>query len=144
MDMQNKELYWLSFFSDTEADFSGFDIGIFRSREEAEAAASRYRKEVPGFKDYDCDSCILGIPVWNDDDVSAEVYIYQGWNWDSQGDEADCIISSCFVSRSEAEKYFAQAQQRTPRQEWVLNCHIVGQCHWQEGFDREQYGEREE
>ena len=136
MDMQNNTLYWLSFFSDTE-DFSGFDIGIFRSREEAEKVASRYRKEVPGFKDHDCDSSILGIPVWNDEAVSTEVYIYQGWNWNERGDEVDCIISSCFACQSEAEKYFAQAQQRIPRQEWVLNSHIIGQCHWQEGFVRE-------
>ena len=128
--MRYKKLYWLSFFSDTEEDFSGFHIGIFKSREEAEEVASRYRKEVPGFKDYDCDAGILGIPVWNDDDVSTEVYIYQGWNWDEQGDEIDCIISSCFVSQREAEEYFAQAQQQIPRQEWVLNCHEIGQCQW--------------
>jgi len=47
--MQNKMLYRLSFFSDTEEDFDGFHIGLFRSREEAEEVASHYRKEVPGF-----------------------------------------------------------------------------------------------
>ena len=57
--MQDKKLYLLSFFSDTEEDFAGFDIGLFRSREEAEAIASHYRKEVPGFKDYDCDPPVV-------------------------------------------------------------------------------------
>ena len=140
MNMENNKLYWLSFFSDTEEDFPGFDIGIFRSREEAERVASRYRKEVPGFKDYDCDPSIMGIPVWNDADVADKVYIYQGWNWDENGDETDCLISSCFVSQSEAEHYFKDAQERIPRQEWVLNCHVIGQCHWQEGFVREFHG----
>ena len=42
MGMQHNKLYWLSFFSDTEDDFDGFDIGIFRSREEAEIVAFRY------------------------------------------------------------------------------------------------------
>ena len=134
-DMKNKKLYRLSFFSDTEENFSGFDIGIFRFEEEAERVALRYRKEVPGFKDCDCDPSIMGIPMWNDE-VGEKVYIYQGWNWDEHGDEVDCIISSCFVSQNEAEEYFAQTQQRIPRQEWVLNCHVIGQCHWQEGFVR--------
>lgn len=137
MKMTHKKLYRLSFFSDTEDGFPGFDIGIFQSCEEAERVALRYRQEVPGFKDYDCDPSILGIPVWNDDEVIEKVYIFQGWNWDEQGDEIDCIISSYFVSQREAEEYFAQAQQQIPRQEWVLNCHVIGQCQWQEGFDRE-------
>ena len=134
--MSRTKLYRLSFFSDTEEDFGGFDIGIFRSQEEAECVALRYRQEVPGFKDYDCDPSILELSVWNDDAVSEKVYIYRGWNWDEQGDEVDCLISNCFVSRSEAEKYFAQAQQRIPRQQWILNCHVIGQCHWTEGFVR--------
>ena len=138
MGMQHNKLYWLSFFSDTEEDFDGFDIGIFRSREEAERIAFRYRQEVTGFKDYDCDPSIMGIPVWNDAEVVDKVYIYQGWNWDENGDEIDCLISSCFVSQSEAEHYFDDARKRIPRQEWVLNCHVMGQCHWQEGFVREE------
>ena len=138
--MENTKLYRLSFSSDPVGDFSGFDIGIFRSREEAEHVASRYRKEVPGFTDSDCDPTILGIPVWNDAEVADKVYIYQGWNWDENGDETDCLISSCFVSQSEAEHYFEDAQKRFPRQEWVLNCHLIGQCNWQEGFVQEPLG----
>ena len=135
--MQDKKLYLLSFFSDTEEDFAGFDIGLFRSREEAEAIASHYRKEVPGFKDYDCDPSIMGIPVWNNEEVAEKVYIYQGWNWDEHGDEIDCVISSCFVSQAEAEHFLEEAQRQIPRQEWVLNFHIIGKCDWQEGFIRE-------
>ena len=142
--MRNKELYWLSFFSDTVEDFPCFDIGIFKSREEAEWVASRYLQEVPGFKDYDCDPSIMGIPVWDDANVNEEVYIFQGWNWNEYGDEIDCIISSCFVSRNEAETHFTQVQQQIPRQEWVLNRHIIGQCHWKEGFVREQIGGQNE
>ena len=138
--MLHKKLYRLSFFSDTEENFTGVDIGIFRSREEAESVALRYRQEVAGFKDYDCDPGILGIPVWNDDEVSEKVYILRGWNWDEQGDEVDSIISSCFVSQREAVKYFEQEKQRILRQEWVLNSHVIGQCQWQQGFVRELCG----
>ena len=142
--MRNKTLYWLSFFSDTEEDFHSFDIGIFMSREEAECVALRYRKEIPGFKDYDCESSIMGIPVWDDAEVNGEVYICQGWNWDENGDEVDYIISGCFVSQNEAEDYFAQAQQQISRQEWILNRHIIGQCHWENGFVRERSGGKNE
>ena len=142
--MTHKKLYRLSFFSDTEEDFPGFDIGIFKSREEAVCVALRYRQKVPGFKDYDCDPSIIGIPVWDNADANEEVYIYQGWNRNEHGDEIDCIISSCFVSKDEAETFFTQAQQQIPRQEWVLNRHIIGQCHWEEGFVRELSGGQNE
>lgn len=135
--MRTEKLYRLSFFSDTEEDFGpGFDIGMFVSHEDAEQVAVRYRKEIPGFKDYDCDYSIMGIPVYGDAEIVDRVYIYQGWNWDENGDEVDCIISSCFVSKEQAEDAFWQARQYLRRQEWVLNCHIIGQCDWKEGFER--------
>lgn len=136
--MKFEKLYRLSFFSDTEEDFgSGFDIGLFAAWEDAEQVALRYRKEVPGFKDHDCDYSIMGIPVYGDMEIVDRVYIYQGWNWDEDHEEVDCIISSCFASKVQAEEALDQAQRNLPRQEWVLNCHIIGQCDWQEGFVRE-------
>lgn len=88
LKMTHKSCIDFSFFSDTEDGFPGFDIGIFQSCEEAERVALRYRQEVPGFKDYDCDYSILGIPVWNDEVIEESLY-FSGLELDEQGDEID-------------------------------------------------------
>lgn len=131
------KLYSLSFYSDTEDAFGpGFHIGLFATREDAERMARHYRREVPGFKDYDCDYSITPIPIFGDAENIGKVYCYLGWNVNDDLEEIDVLVSSCFLSRKQAEEAFQAAKQHVQRQEWVLNCYTVGQCNWAEGFER--------
>ena len=126
----------LTFYINDDDYEDGFHIGLFATREDAEAVAARYISEVPGFKDYDCTPSVIAFPVIGRSDHTQQVYRFLGWNTNEVMDEVDIIISSCFVNRNEAEKALSQAKEGTPREEWVLNCHTIGQCDWSEGFAR--------
>ena len=130
------KLFDLTFFTNDEDYEEGFHIGLFTTQEEAESVAERYSKEVPGFKDNDCISRVFAFPVIGGTDQTKQVYRILGWNTNENLDEIDILISSCFADRNEAEKALLLAKQRTPREEWALNCHIIGQCDWAEGFVR--------
>ena len=130
------KLFDLTFFTNDEDYEEGFHIGLFTTQEEAESVAERYLKEVPGFKDYDCISRVCAFPVIDGTDQTKQVYRILGWNTSENLNEIDILISSCFADRDEAEKALLLAKQRTPREEWVLNCHIIGKCNWAEGFAR--------
>lgn len=135
------KLYNLTFYTTVEEEYlnqyrDGFDIGLFASREDAEAVKARYCKEVMGFKDYDCDSQITEVSVVGNDPAPQQVYRYVGWNTDEYYDEVDVIESVCYISQSQAIMEMGKTEQQTPRQEWALNRYIVGQCAWQEGFTR--------
>ena len=114
----------------------GFHIGLFSTREQAESVADRYLREVSGFKDYDCMPRVFEFPVIGAVEHTRQVYRFVGWNTNADFDEVDILVSSCFVDRNEAEMALSQAKEVTQREEWVLNCHIIGQCDWAEGFVR--------
>lgn len=85
--MGTGKFYNLTFYTKVEEEYlnqyrDGFDIGLFASREDAETAEARYRKEVMGFKDYDCDSQIIEVSVVGNDPAPQQVYRYVGWNTD--------------------------------------------------------------
>lgn len=130
------KLFDLIFYTNDEAYEEGFHIGLFTTQEEAESVAERYTKEIPGFKDYDCISRVFVLPVIGGTDHPKQVYRFLGWNTNENLDEIDILISSCFADRDEAEKTLLLAKERTPREEWVLNCHTIGRCDWAEGFVR--------
>lgn len=131
------KVYSLCFYSDNDMRIgSGFHIGFFATYQQAEDVALRYQKEVPGFKDYDCDYSIMGVPVFDPTENVTEVYQIQGWNWSDDYEETDCLISSCFVSKDLAEETYAQMRTSTQRQEWALNRYVLGQCLWADGFVR--------
>ena len=130
------KLFDLTFFTNDEDYEEDFHIGLFTTQEEAESVAEHYLKEVPGFKDYDCISRVFVFPVIGGTEQTKQVYRILGWNINENLDEIDILISSCFADRDEAEKALLLAKQRTPREEWVLNCHIIGKCNWEEGFAR--------
>ena len=111
-----------------------FGIGFFRTRGEAEATAQRYMREVPGFRDYECESVLIEIdlPV---PDTHPSVYTYEGWNLDPDGEALD-IVSGFFASAEEAEAAMEAAKSATPRQEWALSHWKIGECDWAEGFER--------
>ena len=131
------KLFDLTFFTNDEDYEEGFHIGLFTTQEEAESVAERYSKEVPGFKDYDCISRVFAFPVIGGIDQIKQVYRILGWNTNENLDEIDILIRSCFADRDEAEKALLLAKESTPREEWVLNCHTIGQCDWAEGFIRD-------
>lgn len=131
------KLYDLTFYSNPNGDYEdSFFIGLFLTQAEAEIVAERYRKEVPGFKDYDCDYRIAAFPVIGDADSIERVYRFIGWNTNEDLDEVDIIISSCFTARERAETEYQTAQEKYPREEWTLDCYTIGHCDWREGFVR--------
>lgn len=131
-----KPLYNLRFFhSPNGDDREGFQIGVFRTREEAEAVKMRYRREVPGFKDYDCESEIAEVPVVGEGEAD-EVYRWQGWNVNEWLDETDILDSVFFIRREDAQASLEQARRRYARMEWGLNRYRIGEeaVGWKEGF----------
>lgn len=132
-----KKLYCLNFYSQPNGDYrEGFHIGLFWTYDEAKRIAVRYKKEVPGFKDYDCDEEITEVSIIGDEEQVSCVYRYTGWNENENFDEVDIIESDCYVDHSKAEEDYHCAQSALDRKEWALNRHVIGQCDWQEGFVR--------
>ena len=116
-----------------------FHIGLFATCEEAESVKEHYRKEIQGFKDYDCKAEITEVPVIGSENMDMEpqrVYRFQGWNVNEDLDEIDIWESDCYVSREQAQADYEKAQIKMSREEWTLNRHVIGQCDWQEGFIR--------
>lgn len=111
-----------------------YDIGIFRTRCDAEMTAQRYLQDVPGFCDYECDYLIHEIELDCADDIS-HIFTYEGWNTDEDGGTVD-IIDGIFPDRAQAEAAMEEAKVSQPRQSWALDCWEIGKCEWAEGFER--------
>lgn len=132
-----EKLYDLTFYTRPNGDYrEGFFIGLFAGRQEAVEVEARYRREVPGFKDYDCEAEIRDVAVIGGRDGIREVYRYTGWNVNADFDEVDIILSDCYASREQAEADYENAKRLAPRQEWALNRYVIGRCHWKDGFVR--------
>lgn len=135
-----RKLYCLTFYAQSGNEYwEGFHIGLFAAREEAESVKEHYRKEIQGFKDYDCKAEITEVPVIGSENMDMEpqrVYRFQGWNVNEDLDEIDIWESDCYVSREQAQADYEKAQIKMSREEWTLNRHVIGQCDWQEGFIR--------
>lgn len=118
-------------------------IGLFASEAEAAGVEQRYRHEVPGFKDYYCDSVITAVPVpegWN---RKSRLYSVCGWNLDDDGEETDILRSDLYPTREGARAALRTAKQETPRQKWSIDPWTLGRCDWAEGFTREYPSGRE-
>ncbi len=129
-------LYCLTFFSNPNGDHrEGFRIGLFRTCAEAEAVEQRYREQVPGFRDCDCEAEIIPVPLLG---VGKEEYVYRfvGWNVNDALDEVDILESDCYSDLRQAETAFRKAKQTYPRAQWSLDRWTIGQCFWQDGFVR--------
>lgn len=136
-----EQLFSLMFYTQPNSTYrDGFHIGFFRTYEEAKMTELFYRKEVLGFKDYPCDAEITEVSVVgpNRNDVNC-IYCYVGWNVNEDLDEIDIIESHCYTDRAQAENDYKKAQTQFSREEWALNCYMIGERHWQEGFVRETY-----
>lgn len=132
-----QKLYCLTFYTQPDGtNRDGFCIGLFRTYEEAKMVEMRYRKNVTGFKDCECDEEITEVPIIGDDAGADYVYRYVGWNENEDFGETDMIESDCYVDYRQAEEAYRKAQITSHRKEWALNHHTIGQCDWQEGFVR--------
>ena len=92
---------------------SGFHIGLFRTKEEAEGARERYKREVAGFMEYECQGKIAEVPVIGSDGALHTVYRYAGWNENEDYDEIDIIESDCYVSLEQARAELERAKKQT-------------------------------
>lgn len=129
-----KPLFNLRFYhSPNGDDRECFQIGVFRTREEAKAVEERYRREVSGFKDYDCEAEITEVPVIGEGETDV-VFCWQGWNIDEYLDEVDILDSEFFIRREDAQASLERAQKKYRRMEWSLNRYEIGEGKWQEGF----------
>ena len=135
-----RKLYCLTFYAQSGNEYwDSFHIGLFAAREEAESVKEHYRKEIQGFKDYDCKAEITEVPVIGSENMDMEpqrVYRFQGWNVNEDLDEINIWESDCYVSREQAQADYEKAQIKMSREEWTLNRYVIGQCDWQEGFIR--------
>lgn len=115
-----------------------FSIGLFSSREEAEAVAAEMLAHVPGFCDYPCTYRITEKEVSGPACKELqEVFLVLGWNTDRDLDEIDLVESDCFPSQTEAEAALAELQAQYRRSDWTIQRWTVGQADWQEGFVRD-------
>lgn len=115
-----------------------FSIGLFSSREEAEAVAAEMLAHVPGFCDYPCTYRItekeVSGPEGND---LREVFLVLGWNTDRDLNEIDLVESNCFPSLTQANAALAELQAQYRRSDWTIQRWTVGKADWQEGFVRD-------
>ena len=110
-----------------------YDIGIFRTREDAERTAQRYLQEVPGFCDYECDYFIEQIELECSDSIT-HLYAYVGSNTNGDG-AAEDIISELFPEKAQAEAAMEAARAAQTRENWKVDCWEIGACEWAEGFE---------
>lgn len=128
-------LYQLTLIHDSGTHREDFHIGLFASQEEAASVSTRYRQEKPGFNQPEITSSITEVHLLDASEIPHCVYRWQGWNVDDDLDECDILESACYADEATAQRSLALAQRDTPRQEWILNRHVIGQCDWTEGFD---------
>ncbi len=117
-------------------DCERYDIGIFRTRAEAEETAQRYLTEVKGFRDYYCEHTVTETELIGDEDPLI-VHTFFGWNLDDDENEVDIISGSVYTDADAAETAMEAAKQVQSRQEWVLNHWQIGKCEFEEGFVRD-------
>lgn len=134
-------LYQLTFIDPAlshDSHEEAFSIGLFRSREEAEAVAVNMLAHVPGFCNHPCVYRItekeVSGPEGND---LREVFLVIGWNTNKDLEEIDLVESCCFPSLTEAQAALEHLQAQHCRSAWTIQCWIVGQADWQEGYLRD-------
>ena len=115
-----------------------FSIGLYPSREEAEAVAADMLAHVPGFRDHPCTSRITEKEVFGTaGNKLREVFLVLGWNTNEDLDEIDLVESDCFPSLTQANAALAELQARHRRSAWTIQHRTVGKADWSEGFVRD-------
>ena len=113
-----------------------YNIGIFRTRKDAETTARRYLSEVKGFRDYYCEYSIRESELVGNS-CAESVYTYYGWNVDEDGNEYDIVDGFLYSEMEAAEAAMESVKDAYDRQEWVLESSQIGKCEFAEGFVRE-------
>ena len=120
-----------------DSHMESFNIGLFRSREEAERTAAFYLSRVKGFCDYPCTYEIHERVVYGESLEINDVFIAVGWDTNENDDEIDIIESPCFVSESQACAALQQMKKDYPRAEWAVDRWRLDRAEWSEGFIRD-------
>lgn len=129
-------LYYLVFYTYPNGDYrEQFGIGVFRTWEEAMSVEQRYRREVPGFRDYACESEIKPISVIGTGSGD-RVYRFVDWNVNEDFDEVDILESDFYWDVEQADAAFQKMQKSNPREDMALERWVIGRCYWEDGFVR--------
>lgn len=115
-----------------------FFIGIFAERQQAEETAHYYLENVAGFNEYTCTYRVVPKEIKDsaDDSIPLHVRIVQGWNVNDDWDEIDIVESECFLAKEHAEDEMRTMKKTVTRTEWNIDRWTVGQCEWNEGFEK--------
>ncbi len=115
-----------------------FYIGFFLTEQQAQETAQFYLHNIRGFCDFPCTYRIVKKDIAdNINNITPEtIWMVQGWNINENFDEIDIVESSCFLIKEHAQEELQRMQNRYQRIEWVLDCSIIGNLGWREGFVR--------
>ena len=110
-----------------------FDIGFFRTRDEAQVVAHRYLSEVRGFRDFYCEASISEETL--DADTEPEfVYTFFGTDEDDFGNAIGIAGPHCYADRERAEAALTDAMSMSPEKIWAIRPWQIGKCEWSNGF----------
>lgn len=133
-----KYLYDLEFYNWANADeMSTCWIGVFSCREDADATAKRYLRQVQGFCDYYCEYSVREAPLIGSRQDVSRVWTYMGWDETEDIYQVNILRGSFYTSRAAAREAMKAAKAESVRQHWLILDHKIGECAWAEGIVRE-------
>lgn len=111
-----------------------FNIGFFKSKEEATEIAQYYIKNIEGFKDYPCEYRIIEKQIIGN--LKKTIWMIQGYDFNENEDEINIIESQCYSNKEQAEKDLEKYKKQYNRQNWYISNWIVEKKYNEEGFSR--------
>ncbi len=111
-----------------------FNIGFFKSKEEATEIAQYYIKNIEGFKDYPCEYRIIEKQIIGN--LKKNIWMIQGYDFNENEDEINIIESQCYSNKEQAEKDLENYKKQYNRQNWYISNWIVEKKYNEEGFSR--------
>ena len=100
-----------------------FNIGFFKSKEEATEIAQYYIKNIEGFKDYPCEYRIIEKQIIGN--LKKTIWMIQGYDFNENEDEINIIESQCYSNKEQAEKDLEKYKKQYNRQNWYISNWIV-------------------
>lgn len=111
-----------------------FNIGFFKSKEEATEIAQYYIKNIEGFKDYPCEYRIIEKQIIGN--LKKTIWMIQGYDFNENEDEINIIESQCYSNKEQADKDLENYKKQYNRQNWYISNWIVEKKYNEEGFSR--------
>lgn len=111
-----------------------FNIGFFKSKEEATEIAQYYIKNIEGFKDYPCEYRIIEKQIIGN--LKKTIWMIQGYDFNENEDEINIIESQCYSNKEQAEKDLENYKKQYNRQNWYISNWIVEKKYNEQGFSR--------